>query len=172
MRPWAIELLSSPEEINGVLAVEEASFSNPWSREMYLAELENSGISFCFLAKDEDGRVVGFCSFWRVLDELHINNLAVAPANRRAGAGSALLSHALQKGATLGAERATLEVRRSNQDARALYERFGFTQPDRTYLERPGTGPTPEHSVTRPAPEPGPEPGPGPEPPGTTPATR
>jgi ribosomal protein S18 acetylase RimI-like enzyme len=57
-------------------------------------------------------------------------------------------------------------------DAHGLYERFGFTQPDRTYLERPGTGPTPEHSVTRPAPEPGPEPGPGPEPPGTTPPTR
>ena len=53
-------------------------------------------------------------------------------------------------------------------DAHGLYERFGFTQPDRTYLERPGTGPTPEHSVTRP----GPEPGPVPEPPGTPPATR
>jgi ribosomal protein S18 acetylase RimI-like enzyme len=38
-------------------------------------------------------------------------------------------------------------------DAHGLYERFGFTQPDRTYLERPGTPPTPEHSVTRPAPE-------------------
>jgi hypothetical protein len=47
-------------------------------------------------------------------------------------------------------------------DAHGLYERFGFTQPDRTYLERPGTHPTPEHSVTRP----------GPEPPGTPPATR
>ena len=47
-------------------------------------------------------------------------------------------------------------------DAHGLYERFGFTQPDRTYLERPGTRPTPEHSVTRP----------GPEPPGTPPATR
>ena len=51
-------------------------------------------------------------------------------------------------------------------DAHRLYERFGFTQPDRTYLERPGTPPTPEHSVTRPAPER------GPERPGTPPATR
>jgi ribosomal protein S18 acetylase RimI-like enzyme len=51
-------------------------------------------------------------------------------------------------------------------DAHGLYERFGFTQPDRTYLERPGTPPTPERSVTRPAPEG------GPEHPGTPPATR
>jgi ribosomal protein S18 acetylase RimI-like enzyme len=68
-------------------------------------------------------------------------------------------------------------------DAHGLYERFGFTQPDRTYLERPGTAPTPEHSVTRSGPEPGraaergpAEPGlaaePGPEHPGTPPATR
>jgi len=127
MRPWVIELLSSPEEINGVLAVEKASFSNPWSREMYLAELENSGISFCFLAKDEDGRVVGFCSFWRVLDELHINNLAVLPEFRRAGVAASLLKRVLQEGAALGAQRATLEVRRSNDPARLLYEHFGFS---------------------------------------------
>src|SRR5712692_10124218 len=124
---WVIELLSSPEEINAVLVVEEASFSKPWSREMYLAELENSGISFCFLAKDEDGRVVGFCSFWRVLDELHINNLAVLPEFRRAGVAASLLKRVLQEGAALGAQRATLEVRRSNDPARLLYEHFGFS---------------------------------------------
>jgi ribosomal-protein-alanine N-acetyltransferase len=124
---WVIELLSSPEEINAVLVVEEASFTNPWSREMYLAELENKGISFCFVAKDEHGRVAGFCSFWRVLDELHINNLAVLPEFRRAGIAASLLKRVLKEGAALGARRATLEVRRSNDPARLLYERFGFS---------------------------------------------
>ncbi len=124
---WVIELLSSPEEINAVLVVEEASFSNPWSREMYLAELENKGISFCFVAKDEHGRVAGFCSFWHVLDELHINNLAVLPEFRRAGIAASLLKRVLKEGAALGARRATLEVRRSNDPARLLYERFGFS---------------------------------------------
>jgi ribosomal protein S18 acetylase RimI-like enzyme len=75
-------------------------------------------------------------------------------------------------------------------DAHGLYERFGFTQPDRTYLERPGTSPTPEHSVPRPAQEPParqpparqdagrqtpaqePHETPPPGPPGTPPATR
>ena len=127
MKPWVIELLSSPDEINAVLVVEEASFSNPWSREMYLAELENKGISFCFVAKDEHGRVAGFCSFWHVLDELHINNLAVLPEFRRAGVAASLLKRVLQEGAALGAQRATLEVRRSNDAARLLYERFGFS---------------------------------------------
>jgi ribosomal-protein-alanine N-acetyltransferase len=78
------------------------------------------------VAKDESGRIVGFCSFWRVLDELHINNLAVLPGVRRQGVASALLAHVLREGSRLGAARATLEVRLSNEPARLLYERFGF----------------------------------------------
>ena len=122
-----IEPLSSPDQIDDVLAVEEASFSNPWTREMYVSELENRGVSFCFLARDEQGTVVGFCSFWRVMDELHINNLAVLPSVRRSGIGSALLTRVLEEGAAMGARWATLEVRQSNDPARLLYERFGFT---------------------------------------------
>lgn len=117
----------SSDEIDEVLSIEEASFTNPWTREMYLAELANTGVSFVYLARDAGGRPVGFCSFWRVLDELHINNLAVLPEHRGTGIGSALLTRALAEGAALGAKRATLEVRRSNQAARRLYERFGFS---------------------------------------------
>jgi ribosomal-protein-alanine N-acetyltransferase len=124
---WHIEALTSPEQIDDVLSIEEASFTNPWTREMYLAELGNAGVSFCFLARDPDGYAVGFCSFWKVLDELHINNLAVLPDVRREGIASLLLRHVLREGARIGAVRATLEVRRSNEPARQLYERFGFS---------------------------------------------
>jgi len=126
MTPWTIEQVSSSSQIDAVIAIEEASFTNPWTRAMYLAELENTGVSYCFVAKAPDGAVVGFCSFWRVLDELHINNLAVLPDFRRRGVATALLTHALKEGQALGARRATLEVRRSNDPARLLYERFGF----------------------------------------------
>ena len=122
----AIQPVTSVDQIDQVLAIEEASFSNPWTREMYLAELENQGVSFCYLAYDAEERPIGFCSFWRVLDELHINNLAVDPAWRRCGIASALLTFVLEQAAAEGAIRATLEVRRSNDPARRLYERFGF----------------------------------------------
>jgi [ribosomal protein S18]-alanine N-acetyltransferase len=127
MTAWLIEPLVSPSEIDAVLAIEEASFTNPWTREMYLAELQNTGVSFFYLARDLERQAIGFCSVWRVLDELHINNLAVLPAYRRAGIGAALLTHVLDAGARMGARRATLEVRRSNEAARQLYERFGFS---------------------------------------------
>jgi ribosomal-protein-alanine N-acetyltransferase len=126
MSTLLIEPLSSPSDLDAVLAIEAESFTSPWTREMYLAELENVGVSFCYLARDDSGGILGFCSFWRVLDELHINNLAVAPPYRRRGIGTGLLTHVLNEGAKLGAHRATLEVRRSNEVARHLYERLGF----------------------------------------------
>jgi len=117
----------SVNDLDAVLEIETQSFTSPWTREMYLAELENVGVSFCKLARDEQGVVVGFCSFWRVVDELHINNLAVLPAYRRRGIGTSLLVSVLREGARLGARRATLEVRRSNEVARRLYEMLGFS---------------------------------------------
>jgi ribosomal-protein-alanine N-acetyltransferase len=121
-----IEPLASADEVESILAVEQASFTSPWTRDMYLAELQNPEVSFFLLARS-GGAVVGFCSFWRVLDELHINNLAVLPNRRREGIGTALLTEVLRDGLRRGARRATLEVRRSNASARRLYERFGFT---------------------------------------------
>jgi ribosomal-protein-alanine N-acetyltransferase len=136
---WRIEQLVDRGDIDAVLAVEEASFTNPWTREMYVAELDNPTVSYCYLARDRSGKVVGFCSFWYVVDELHINNLAVLPANRRTGVASALLARVLEEGARLGATRATLEVRRSNDPARCLYEQFGFAVAGvrRGYYTRP-----------------------------------
>jgi len=126
MTDWIIEPLTSSAQIDEILAIEAASFTNPWTREMYVAELENEGVSLCYLAETPDRRVVGFCSCWRVVDELHINNLAVLPGYRREGVATALLRYVLRDGARMGALRATLEVRRSNEPARLLYERFGF----------------------------------------------
>ena len=126
MSSWIVEPLSTPDEIDAILAIEQASFTNPWTREMYVAELKNEGVSFFYLARDKGRQIVGFCSFWRVLDELHINNLAVVPELRRRGVASALLSRVMEEAARFGIRRTMLEVRRSNTAARELYERFGF----------------------------------------------
>lgn len=127
MGDWTIEPLHTPADIDGILAVEAASFTNPWTREMYLAELQQDGTAFFLLARTTDRHVVGFCSFWRVLDEVHINNLAVLPTYRRRGIARALLDRMLADAAGWGAVRALLEVRRSNTEAQRLYEAMGFT---------------------------------------------
>jgi ribosomal-protein-alanine N-acetyltransferase len=62
-----------------------------------------------------------------VVDELQIDNLAVAEQWRRQGIGEALLKSALSQSSGLGARSATLEVRSANATARAFYEKEGFT---------------------------------------------
>ena len=60
------------------------------------------------------------------MDQIHINNLAIHPAKRQRGLGTFLLARVLEEATALGAPHATLEVRRSNEPARRLYEGAGF----------------------------------------------
>jgi ribosomal-protein-alanine N-acetyltransferase len=122
-----VTALASADELDGVIAIEHASFTNPWTREMYEAELAKSTVARFLLARDDLGQTIGFCSFWHVLDEIHVNNLAVMPMRRRAGVGTALVTALVTEAERYAAAKIFLEVRRSNDAAQALYRRFGFT---------------------------------------------
>ncbi|HEY5618143.1 MAG TPA: ribosomal protein S18-alanine N-acetyltransferase [Vicinamibacterales bacterium] len=126
MPHYWIEPLADDDDLDGVLEVENESFTNPWTRDMYTWELQNRSMCHILLLRTEDCRVAGFCAFWLVFDEIHINNIALRPSFRAQGMGSALLGQVLAAGRELGARRATLEVRASNEAARRLYERMGF----------------------------------------------
>jgi ribosomal-protein-alanine N-acetyltransferase len=123
---YTIELLDGDADLEGVLEVEDESFTNPWTREMYAWELQNRSVCHIYVVRTADCLVAGFCAFWLVFDEIHINNIAMRPRFRGLGIGSALLHHILREARGLGARRATLEVRASNQPAMRLYERLGF----------------------------------------------
>ncbi len=125
---WTIDRITSADELDGVVEVEQRSFSSPWTRSMFAWELQNSAVSRLYVVRTAEFPVAGFCSFWLVYDELHINNLAIRPECRRRGLGRALLDRVLEIGVAQGARRATLEVRRSNRAALALYEQAGFRQ--------------------------------------------
>jgi len=121
-----IERLAGPADLDGVLAVDEASFNRPWTRAMYESEFLNRDTARLYVLRLPACPVAGYIATWVIVDEVHINNLAVRPEFRNRGLGSALLAFALDDGERHGAPRATLEVRRSNEAARRLYERFGF----------------------------------------------
>ena len=123
---WTVSTLQE-SDLDDVLAVEAASFSNPWTRDMFLRELANAGVSYGYVLRGPDGRAAAFCTIWVVVDEVHINNLAVDPAWRGRGLGQSLLEFILRLWSDLGAGRATLEVRRSNEAAINLYAKLGFT---------------------------------------------
>jgi ribosomal-protein-alanine N-acetyltransferase len=111
-------------DIPAVLAIEEASFSSPWSHAAFVHELHNPHGSL--IVAEQDGRVLGYLCCWYVVDEIHILDIAVHPEQRRRGIGEQLLDHALAQGRARKAKTANLEVRRSNVAAIAFYEKFGF----------------------------------------------
>jgi ribosomal-protein-alanine N-acetyltransferase len=117
----------SPADLDAIIEIETASFHNPTTRAWYESELQRPDVCFVYVVRTAPHDVAGFCAFWRVVDQIHINNLAIRPELRRQGLGQFLLRQVLEDAAAMGAPHATLEVRRSNVAARQLYERAGFT---------------------------------------------
>jgi [ribosomal protein S18]-alanine N-acetyltransferase len=121
-----VEPLNGPADLDLVLAIEEASFTNPTTRAWYEAELARPEVCRVFVIRTAETSVAGFAAFWKVVDEIHINNLAVHPAWRGRGVGTRLLAGVMQAAGGMGVRRATLEVRRSNLPAQRLYAAAGF----------------------------------------------
>ncbi len=106
-----------------VVAIERRAFPAPWSLAMFVLELSKpSGI--CLVAEDGED-VVGYLVCARYDTVWHVMNVATHPHRRRSGIARSLLDHLLER---IGDPRAqlTLEVRRSNAAAIALYESYGF----------------------------------------------
>ena len=109
-------------DLPAVIAIERRSFPTPWSLAMFVLELSKpSGI--CLAATIED-RLCGYLVCSRYDQVWHLMNVAVAPDWRRLGIARSLLRQLFDDaGDKLSF---TLEVRMSNVEAIAMYERFGF----------------------------------------------
>jgi len=123
---------ATDEDIPALLALERLCFSQPWTAHHFreaMADPER-GLVLVFRGPWRGGGpgrgVLAYCSFQTVVDEMHIHNLAVDPAQQRRGLGRKLLEMALGLAARRGAQRALLEVRQSNWAAQRLYRSLGF----------------------------------------------
>ena len=113
-----------PADLDEVDAIEQHSFKTPWPRQVFLDELARDWARVDVVR--EGARVVAFCNYWLVKDEVHLLAIATHPDRRRAGIARRLMDHLLALARGRDATLVTLEVRRSNRPAIALYERLGF----------------------------------------------
>lgn len=129
------------EDLDQVLAIEQASFTMPWSRNLFLSEFRNKPVSLMLAAHTEFEvrELVGYVVCWVFVDEVHILDLAARPDLRRHGIARRLVREALRTAYAWGARRAFLETRESNAAALKLYSRFGFvrTQVRTEYYDLP-----------------------------------
>src|SRR5438874_2201928 len=124
--PFSITRAGPRDDLSEVEILQRSAFTNPWAADSLRWELTSTDVARLYLMRDAAARLVAYCACWLILDELHINSLAVAEAWRRHGLARRLLRHVFSDAVTEGAASATLEVRQSNRAARALYEALGF----------------------------------------------
>jgi len=125
----------SEEDIPQITSIELQSYTCPWSENQFRSELINLGYNHSLVAIDEESRkILGYCFFWILLaDEIHIHNISVHPDHRRKGIAKRLLDECFSLARRHQCHSAVLEVRESNQAARALYNQLGFEELGRRF---------------------------------------
>lgn len=120
-----------------IAELEKQCFSDPWSEKSVASELENE-LSLWLVAVDDDA-VAGYIGSQAVLGEADMMNVAVSADYRRQGIAERLVSVLIESLKAAGNHCLTLEVRASNEPAKALYEKLGFGQVGRRpkYYEKP-----------------------------------
>ncbi len=113
-------------DLDAVLAIEQRAFPQPWSRSFFEKELAAPQARCTVAVRADLPDVVGYTVCWRVLDEIHVLNVAVRADHRGAAIGRQLLESMLEEGRATGGRVAYLEVRAGNVSARRLYRRLGF----------------------------------------------
>ena len=126
------------EHLQYIADLEKMCFSTPWTYEN-LAEELNNDTAYFFVALDEDEEVIGYIGVSVVADSCFVNNIAVYPACRRQGVGTALMKIAIMTADARGTDFISLEVRESNFAAIALYQSLGFEEMGRrkNFYRRP-----------------------------------
>jgi [ribosomal protein S18]-alanine N-acetyltransferase len=119
--------LLNVNDIDGILNIEHQSFTLPWSKEAFYNELTKNQYALYVGLEDEvEGKIIGYCGVWIIVDEAHITNVAVLPEYRGRKLGEAIMRKVMEVAREKGAKTMTLEVRLSNYVAQSLYRKLGF----------------------------------------------
>lgn len=133
----ALRIRSMAEaDLPAVLAIENDSFTSPWSPGSFRTLLGRQDATLLVAEEAEGPRgageppapLVAYAVFWSVLEQGELANLAVRPDRRGQGIGSALLDRVLELARLRGIRTVYLEVRASNEGARALYRSRDFEE--------------------------------------------
>ena len=122
-----IEIVSMTRaHVKWIAEIEKLCFSDPWSENSIVSELDNP-LALWLVAVDGE-RVAGYVGSQSVLGQTDMMNIAVHPDDRRRGIAERLVAELIEKLTEKGSGSLMLEVRVSNEPAKALYEKLGFKQ--------------------------------------------
>ena len=114
------------DHVSQVAQLEKECFHAPWSENSIGSELSNP-LSLWLVAVDGQ-RVAGYVGSQTVMDEADVMNIAVSAEYRRMGIAQELVERLVSALSQRGVHSLTLEVRASNEPAKALYSKLDFQQ--------------------------------------------
>lgn len=120
--------LATINDFNDVLLIENECFKQPYSEKELKYEFGENPVNKIIVAVDGD-KVVGFIDFLITFNSSTIMQIAVTAKYRKNGIATHLLSemeNSFPKEIDDVVETITLEVRESNEAAKALYEKNGY----------------------------------------------
>lgn len=126
-------------DLGAVMAIEVESFPAPWTPVAFAMDLRHNPASRYRVAVSDDGRIVGYVGWWLAGGSATVMRIASDRKARRSGVGGVLLEQACAEAARSDASVMQLEVRSSNEAARAFYGKHGFGEEGRIpgYYSRP-----------------------------------
>ena len=114
-------------DIDRVMEIESKTFVAPWKKEEMLYEFKENKFSNMAVILVDD-YIVGFYDYWHTFDSATIAQIAVDPAYQRKHLGSLLMEEIIKDARAKKVRTITLEVRKNNEKAVKLYQKFGFIQ--------------------------------------------
>ncbi len=115
----------TPEDLDAVMAIEQAVYSHPWSRGHFQDSLNPLFDAHCLWL---EGELLGYFLAMHGVEEMHLLNITVAPSRQGQGWGHMMLDALSLLSRSQGAQWLWLEVRQSNERAFQVYGRYGFRQ--------------------------------------------
>ena len=112
-------------DLDEVMLIERRSFSAPWEESTFRGLMRRP--SAALLVAENDDELTGYSVMWFAADEGELGDIAVVPERRGEGIGRMLLRESIAVAASRGTRSLYLEVRESNEVARRLYEKVGFS---------------------------------------------
>ena len=112
--------------LNDCMDLDQKSLDGLWTESQWKRELTEPKRISIGIIELETKKLFGLCSAWTVIEELHVTFMAVHPKYQRKGLGKFLLSDLIKRSSSLRTNQIHLEVKDTNEPAKAFYKSMGF----------------------------------------------
>lgn len=117
---------ATPDDLQTIVRLENEIFpADPWSQQNYEYEMNENPYA-CIYVYEKDGNIIGYLDLWITFEQAQIANIGVLGSYRKQGIATQLMDYAVDVCESQECENMSLEVRKSNEPAISLYEKYGF----------------------------------------------